>query len=104
MALWCREGATVVAVARGQDGLDSVIAACEAEGGRCEGIPCDATEPEQVRAMVESVVERHGRIDVLHHNLGALHPSAPLRHPCCLAAGARGSLCAAGARGYPSCP
>ena len=66
-----------MAVARGQDGLDSVIAACEAEGGRCEGIPCDATEPEQVRAMIESVVERHGRIDVLHHNLGAPHPSDP---------------------------
>ena len=83
MAL-CREGATVVAVARGQDGLDSVIAACEAEGGRCDGIPCDATEPEQVRAMVESVVERHGRIDVLHHNLGAPHPTAPPSVPAAL--------------------
>ena len=73
-----------MAVARGQDGLDSVIAACEAEGGRCEGIPCDATEPEQVRAMIESVVERHGRIDVLHHNLGAPHPSAPPSVPAAL--------------------
>ena len=67
---FAREGAQVVAVARSQDGLDSVVEACEAEGGQCDSVACDATDGEAVKAMIATVISRYGRIDVLHHNLG----------------------------------
>ena len=47
-----REGAHVVGVARSQDGLDSVVEACEAEGGQCDSVACDATDIEAVNVMI----------------------------------------------------
>lgn len=67
---FAREGAQVIAVARSQDGLDLAVAACAAEGGLCDSVACDATDVEAVKAMIATVIERYGRIDVLHHNLG----------------------------------
>ena len=68
---FAREGAFVVCVARGEDGLQSVAESIRAEGGRCDTIACDATDSAQVKAMIDTVVARHGKVDVLHHNLGA---------------------------------
>jgi citronellol/citronellal dehydrogenase len=41
-----------------------------AEGGRCEAAVCDIREEEQVEALVDGVLERHGRIDLLVNNAG----------------------------------
>ena len=68
---FAREGAFVVCVARGEDGLQSIAESIRAEGGRCDTIACDATDSAQVKAMIDTVVARHGKVDVLHHNLGA---------------------------------
>jgi NAD(P)-dependent dehydrogenase (short-subunit alcohol dehydrogenase family) len=40
------------------------------EDGRVEAHPCDIREEDQVEALVEGVMERHGRIDVLVNNAG----------------------------------
>jgi citronellol/citronellal dehydrogenase len=66
-------GATVVATGRRQDPLDETASLCE--GGRCEAIPCDIREEEQVAALVDGVLERHGRIDTLVNNAGGQYMS-----------------------------
>jgi NAD(P)-dependent dehydrogenase (short-subunit alcohol dehydrogenase family) len=41
-----------------------------AEGGRVEPSVCDIREEEQVHALVDGTLERHGRIDLLVNNAG----------------------------------
>ena len=41
-----------------------------AEGLKVEGMGCDATDRDEVAAMVDSIVERHGRLDVMVCNAG----------------------------------
>jgi NAD(P)-dependent dehydrogenase (short-subunit alcohol dehydrogenase family) len=61
-------GASVVVCGRRQEPLDETVA--RGEDGRCEAIACDVREEEQVDALVDRVLERHGRIDVLVNNAG----------------------------------
>jgi NAD(P)-dependent dehydrogenase (short-subunit alcohol dehydrogenase family) len=61
-------GARVVVCGRRLEPLEQTAAA--AEGGRCEAIACDIREEEQVEALVDEVLARHGRIDLLVNNAG----------------------------------
>jgi len=42
----------------------------EAGGVRAEFVSCDVRAADQVRAMVDGIVERHGRIDIVVNNAG----------------------------------
>jgi citronellol/citronellal dehydrogenase len=61
-------GARVVVCGRRPEPLDET--ASQAEGGRCEAHPCDVREEQEVDALVDAVLERHGRIDLLVNNAG----------------------------------
>jgi citronellol/citronellal dehydrogenase len=61
-------GARVVVCGRREEPLAET--AERAEAGRVETQACDIREEDQVDALVESVLERHGRIDVLVNNAG----------------------------------
>jgi citronellol/citronellal dehydrogenase len=61
-------GARVVVCGRRSEPLEDTAA--RADGGRVEARPCDIREEEQVDALVEDVLERHGRIDLLVNNAG----------------------------------
>jgi citronellol/citronellal dehydrogenase len=61
-------GARVVVCGRRPGPLEETAAA--ADGGRCEGIACDIREEDQVEALVDEVLARHGRIDLLVNNAG----------------------------------
>ncbi|MCC2657905.1 MAG: 2,4-dienoyl-CoA reductase [Panacagrimonas sp.] len=65
-------GATVAIVGRDADKLATVQAEIEAEGirGRVTTYACDIRKEEQVIAMVDEVLARHGRIDGLVNNAG----------------------------------
>ena len=65
-------GATVAIIGRDADKLATVQAEVEADGGngRITTHVCDIRKEEQVIAMVEDVLARHGRIDGLVNNAG----------------------------------
>jgi citronellol/citronellal dehydrogenase len=66
-------GAQVVVCGRREEPLEETAAA--AEGGRVEARACDIREEDQVDGLVEGVIERHGRIDLLVNNAGGQYMS-----------------------------
>ena len=66
-------GAQVVVCGRREEPLDETAA--QADGGRVEARSCDIREEEQVEALVDGVLERHGRIDLLVNNAGGQYMS-----------------------------
>ncbi|WP_063049313.1 SDR family oxidoreductase [Nocardia arthritidis] len=58
-------GATVVACARRP--ADTPV---EVDGRAIEYLPCDVRDADAVRALIEGIVERHGRLDHLVNNAG----------------------------------
>jgi citronellol/citronellal dehydrogenase len=68
-------GAAVALVGRKPDKLDSVRAEIEAAGAVCSTHVCDIREEATVRATIEAVLLRHGRIDGLVNNAGGQFPS-----------------------------
>ncbi len=61
-------GARVVVCGRRSEPLEET--ASRADGGRCEALACDIREEDQVSSLVEEVLARHGRIDLLLNNAG----------------------------------
>ena len=61
-------GARVVVCGRRLEPLEETAAA--AEGGGCEAIACDIREEDEVGALVDEVLSRHGRVDLLVNNAG----------------------------------
>jgi NAD(P)-dependent dehydrogenase (short-subunit alcohol dehydrogenase family) len=68
--LFAREGAKVLLVNRSERHARELQEAIEAEGGVCSVFAADISQREQVRQMVDAAVERYGRLDVLHNNVG----------------------------------
>lgn len=62
------EGARVVIVGRGEQALDHTVR--DLGPDRASWMTCDVSDPGQVRAMVETLVERHGRLDGVVNNAG----------------------------------
>jgi 3-oxoacyl-[acyl-carrier protein] reductase len=63
-------GATVALVARSAGKLADVAAGIRAAGGSAEEMPCDVSKPDDIQRVVESVVEKLGRLDILVNNAG----------------------------------
>ena len=63
------QGATVVAAARG-DNARATVAAISAAGGRAEAAGVDVTDSAALEQLPASIVERHGRLDIVISNAG----------------------------------
>jgi 3-oxoacyl-[acyl-carrier protein] reductase len=73
-----RQGAVVVAAARGENArpaVDEIVAA----KGRAEAVSLDVTEPGACEQLVANVLERHSRIDILVNNAGITRDQLLLR-------------------------
>ena len=68
--LFAREGARVVAVDRRLDSAEETVSLIEREGGHARAFEADATHEPDCAALVRACVDAHGRIDVLHNNVG----------------------------------
>ncbi|SEG27439.1 gluconate 5-dehydrogenase [Eubacterium ruminantium] len=65
------QGATIVAVARRQNLIDEVAAdISKTFNVPAVGIRCDITDTDSVDTMVDTVMEKYGRIDILINNAG----------------------------------
>jgi 3-oxoacyl-[acyl-carrier protein] reductase len=63
------QGAIVVAAARGDNASATAAAIVEA-GGKAEAVAVDVTDADALERLPGSIVERHGRLDVLVSNAG----------------------------------
>lgn len=63
------EGAKVVACDIVKESIDSAVAGLAAHG-HVDAAVVDVTKPDQIDAMADAAVQRHGRIDVLVNNAG----------------------------------
>ncbi len=68
--LFAREGARVLAVDRDGESAAETVEMIAAEGGESLPIVADVTDEASVAAAIHGCVERWGRIDVLHNNVG----------------------------------
>lgn len=63
-------GATVVAIARNQDKIDSLVEALSDKGVQAFGISADVLDKAALQAAVDQIIERFGQIDILINGAG----------------------------------
>jgi NAD(P)-dependent dehydrogenase (short-subunit alcohol dehydrogenase family) len=68
--LFAREGAKVVLVNRNLERAKALEEAIRTGGGDTTAFAADVTSPEATEAMAAFAVERYGRLDILHNNVG----------------------------------
>lgn len=64
------EGATVVLAARSADRLAELTDELTASGAPSSYVTVDVSDPAQVQRMIDTTVERHGRLDGAFNNAG----------------------------------
>lgn len=67
---FARRGARVVAAARREEPLLSLVDSCERLGASALAVPTDTSDEDQVEALARRAGERYGRIDVWVNNAG----------------------------------
>jgi len=72
--LFAREGAKVAVLSLTPANVETVVADIVAAGGTALGVPCDVSDPDQIKVAVDQVAAAYGRIDILVNN--AFDPSA----------------------------
>ena len=72
--MFAREGAKVVLVNRDAGRAEALARHIAQEGGDAAVFAGDVTEPAAAEAMADFAVERYGRLDVLHNNVGVGAP------------------------------
>jgi NAD(P)-dependent dehydrogenase (short-subunit alcohol dehydrogenase family) len=75
--LFAREGANVVLVNRNAERARSLEDRIRSEGGEAAAFGADVTQPEAAEAMAGFAIERYGRLDILHNNVGIGSPGTP---------------------------
>lgn len=71
--LFARQGASVYILERNEEAGKDTQEAIEEEGGKAVVLPCDVGSREQVKAAMQEVKRKAGRIDILVNNAGISH-------------------------------
>jgi NAD(P)-dependent dehydrogenase (short-subunit alcohol dehydrogenase family) len=72
--LLAKEGATVIFTGRREEKGKAIENEWNAEGLTTEFFRCDSTKKDELEALISHVVEKYGRIDILHNNMGVAFP------------------------------
>jgi NAD(P)-dependent dehydrogenase (short-subunit alcohol dehydrogenase family) len=75
---FARAGASVVVGDIATEGNRETARAIEQAGGRSLAVTCDVTRGEDIKAALQSAVERFGRLDIAFNNAGAEQPIKPV--------------------------
>jgi NAD(P)-dependent dehydrogenase (short-subunit alcohol dehydrogenase family) len=77
---YAREGARIAVVARSSDEIDQTASEIETLGREALAVQADVSKPDDVKRMVETVLERFGQVDILFNAAGlrAVAPSEEL--------------------------
>src|ERR1700691_3604532 len=67
---FAQEGAKILAVDRDLASAEETAALVRAEGGECAPFAADVTREATLARAMAAAVERWGRIDILHNNVG----------------------------------
>lgn len=63
-------GAAIVIAARNEEKSQEAVQALEKTGARANAARCDVTKGDEIEALIESTLERYGRINILVNNAG----------------------------------
>jgi len=74
-------GAALTICARREQWLTPAVSALRERGFTVDGAICDIARPEQVQAVVDQTIARHGRIDILVNNAGVTWGASPEAMP-----------------------
>ena len=77
--LMAREGAKVLLVNRSAERAECLAERIAGEGGEASAFAADVTKTDDVAAMAEAVMLRHGRLDILCNNVGGGAGAGPNR-------------------------
>jgi len=72
--LFAREGARVLCVDQAPGRAEETVAMIRDEGGEATAVAADVSRRADCAAMAAAAVERYGRLDVLHNNVGVGAP------------------------------
>lgn len=67
---FAREGATLVVVDKNLDAAKSTVSQIQDLGGSATALQADVSRHADVSAVVAATMSKHGRIDILHNNVG----------------------------------
>jgi len=73
-----RDGYHVALAGRRKEPLAAVVAEAGDAGSRALAVPCDVSDPAQVRALFAKARDAFGRLDLLFNNAGINAPGIPL--------------------------
>jgi NAD(P)-dependent dehydrogenase (short-subunit alcohol dehydrogenase family) len=76
--LFAREGAQVACVDISRAAADETAQIITGEGGRASSHACDVADSVAVAALVAGIASAHGRIDILHNNVGVAIMGGPV--------------------------
>lgn len=76
---FAQEGAIAIVCDMDQAGVDEALATVGAGKGEALGFVVDVTKPATIRAMVDAVMHKYGRVDVLVNNAGIVQDAQLLK-------------------------
>jgi NAD(P)-dependent dehydrogenase (short-subunit alcohol dehydrogenase family) len=76
--LFARNGAHVICVDINFEAAQETVGIIRGEVGAATAFACDVTNSQAVKELVDEVAARHGRIDILHNNVGYATMGGPI--------------------------
>lgn len=77
---FAKEGAFVIVNYTGNKDLaDSVVKEIKDNGGNAEAVCCDVSNIDEVKVMIDNLIEKHKRIDILVNNAGITRDNLIMR-------------------------